>query len=212
VTRTPAPPDEVVPDAALLAASGAGETEAFATFMRRYQGPLERYLAAFTGSLDVDDAVQDALVAAWRAASAFRGDSSARGWLYTIARHAVHHQRRRRVDEPAQLESLEALAEQAGWGQLAAIADPQHDDDGRAELLYRALALLPREEREVLTLRELDGFSGEEAAAAMHLTLAAMKSRLHRARIHLAAVARSLAAAEQRSDAIRHTVRTGGAT
>jgi RNA polymerase sigma-70 factor (ECF subfamily) len=47
-------------------------------------------------------------------------------------------------------------------------------------------------EREVLTLRELDGFTGDETAAILHVSVAAMKSRLHRARIHLAAVVRSL--------------------
>jgi RNA polymerase sigma-70 factor (ECF subfamily) len=200
--------DALPADAALLAASAAGDTEAFATFMRRHQGPVARYLALFTGSSDVDDAVQDTFVAAWRGAGGFRGNASARGWLYAIGRHAVHHQQRRRVDEPAQVESLESLAELAGWGNLPLVSASQRDDE-RMELLHRALARLPHEEREVLTLRELDGLSGEETATAMQLTLAAMKSRLHRARIHLAAVARSLAAEDRRDDS-RQTVRNGG--
>jgi RNA polymerase sigma-70 factor (ECF subfamily) len=201
-------PVEGPSDAALLAASAAGGTGAFAVFMRRHQAPVTRYLALFTGTPDVDDAVQDTFVAAWRAAAGFRGDSSARGWLYAIARHAVHHQQRRRVDEPAQLESIEELAERAGWGSLPANPATATEED-RAELLHRALALLPIEERAVLTLRELDGLSGEETAAAMHLSLAAMKSRLHRARIHLAALTRQLAADEQRETS-RPRARIGG--
>lgn len=68
------------------------------------------------------------------------------------------------------------------------------DDSGRLDLLQVALGRLPADEREVLTLRELDGFSGEETAAILQISVAAMKSRLHRARIHLAAIARTLAA------------------
>jgi RNA polymerase sigma-70 factor (ECF subfamily) len=184
----------VISDAALLAASAAGDTGAFETFMRRHQAPVARYLRTFTGAADVDDAVQETFIAVWRSAVHFRGtghDGGARGWLYTIARHAVHHQQRRRVDEPAQLESLEQLAEQAGWGSLPEVT-ATGDDRPLQELLQVALARLPLEEREVLTLRELDGFSGDETAAILHVSVAAMKSRLHRARIHLAAVVRSL--------------------
>jgi RNA polymerase sigma-70 factor (ECF subfamily) len=54
-----------------------------------------------------------------------------------------------------------------------------------------ALAQLPDAEREVLTLRELEGLSGEETAAMLGISLAAMKSRLHRARLHLAALVRT---------------------
>ncbi len=208
MTAGAAGPTDAVTDATLLAASATGHTDSFAMFMRRHQGPVTRYLVMFTGSSDVDDAVQDTFVSAWRAAGSFRGDASARSWLYAIARHAVHHQQRRRVDEPAQLESLEALAERAGWGNLEAVTMPE-DEDERAALLHRALARLPQEERDVLTLRDLDGLSGDETAAALQLSLAAMKSRLHRARLHRVAVARTLRA-EERRDVGTFISRSGG--
>lgn len=178
------------PDGALLHAAAGGDTGAFEIFLRRHQEPVQRYLRAFTGHDDVDDALQDTFVAAWQGAAGFRGSDSARAWLYTIARHAVHHQLRRRAHEPAYTESLEELAARAGWG-----AEPSSDSrDAQLahDLLQVALARLPADEREVLTLRELDGFSGEETAAILHLSLAAMKSRLHRARLHLAAIVRAL--------------------
>jgi RNA polymerase sigma-70 factor (ECF subfamily) len=203
----------VISDAVLLAASAAGDTGAFETFMRRHQAPVARYLRTFTGSADVDDAVQDTFIAVWRSAGHFRGtghDGGARGWLYTIARHAVHHQRRRRVDEPAQLESIEQLAEQAGWGSLPE-ATGDADDRALHELLQVALARLPQEEREVLTLRELDGFSGDETAAILQVSVAVMKSRLHRARIHLAAVVRSLEHIAAPPAAPRDSTHTGSA-
>lgn len=197
-------------DAALLAASAAGDTGAFETFMRRHQEPVARYLQAFTGSPDVDDAVQDTFIAAWRGAGGFRGGDggATKGWLFSIARHAVHHQLRRRVDEPAAMESIEQLAEQAGWGSLPEVPLEQ-DEQSLRELLQVALTRLPREEREVLTLRELDGFSGEETAAILQVSLAAMKSRLHRARIHLAAVVRALEADASPGSAVHHTVHRG---
>jgi RNA polymerase sigma-70 factor, ECF subfamily len=53
----------------------------------------------------------------------------------------------------------------------------------------------------VLTLRELDGFSGDETADVLHISVAAMKSRLHRARIHLAAEVRALTGLPAQSEA-----------
>ncbi len=177
-------------DAALLGAAAAGDAAAFATFLQAHQGATRRHLRAFTGHEEVEDALQEAFFAAWRAAGSFRGPGSARGWLFTIARNAVRHQHRRRVHEPAVLESLEALAERGGWGALPAAPDAT-DDAMDAAVVTDALAQLPDAEREVLTLRELEGLSGEETAALLGISLAAMKSRLHRARLHLAALVRT---------------------
>lgn len=153
---------------------------------------MHRFLVTGTGDgVDLDDALQETFVAAWRGASTFGGDGSARAWLYGIARNIVRHQLRKRVGEPAHVDSVEHLAEQAGWG----CADPV-ETFGEAtlalDLLTVAMARLPQEEREILTLRELDGFTGEETAQLLQLSLPAMKSRLHRARIHLAAIVRVL--------------------
>jgi RNA polymerase sigma-70 factor, ECF subfamily len=202
-------------DAVLLAASAAGDAGAFEQFMRRHQAAVTRHLQTFTGSPDVDDAVQETFIAAWRGAGSFRGaaagNGSAKGWLYTIARHTVHHQVRRRIGEPAEVESIEELAAQAGWGNLPEV--PAEQDEGSLhELLQVALSRLPLEEREVLTLRELDGFSGEQTADILQISLAAMKSRLHRARLHLAAVVRQLDRAVSATPATHQTTHTGGAT
>jgi RNA polymerase sigma-70 factor, ECF subfamily len=185
----------------LLEAVASGRPDALAQFMRRHEAPLRRYLAVSLTPDDVDDIVQDTFVSAWRNAHGYRGGTSARGWLYTIARHAIAHRVRRKAGEPASLESLEALAERAGWGHTADASAGRRDDDVRdaQDLLARALRRLPADERDVIVLRELDGYSGEETARMLHLTLPAMKSRLHRARLHLAAEVRSLALPEPTS-------------
>ncbi len=184
-------------DAALLRAASAGDARAFETFMHAHEAAVQRYLRSAFSDIDVDDALQETFIAAWRGAATYTGSGAARGWLYAIARNAVRHQTRRHVGEPAQLDSLdtvsslESLAEKAGWG-CAHDAGVLSDAALAREQLGAAMAQLPTEEREVLTLRELDGFSGEETAALLHCSLAATKSRLHRARLHFAAVLRHL--------------------
>ena len=187
-------------DAALLRASAGGDTAAFGTFMRAHEAAVHRYLVSLTGAgADEEDALQETFINAWRAAASFTGTGGARAWLYAIARHVVHHQVRRRVGEPVHVESLEVLAAEAGWGDLA---EPDASDVAVArDTLEAALRHLPAEEREVLVLRELDGFSGDETAALLGVTLPAMKSRLHRARVHLAAAVRALDTTPDRSTA-----------
>lgn len=193
-------------DAALLAATAAGDTAAFAAFMRAHQGPVQRHLVTFTGHEDVDDALQETFIAAWRGAAGFHGVGSARAWLFTIARNTVRHQVRRRVGEPESLESLEsldALAVRAGWG--ASPDGAAYTDAAVArDLVQAAFARLPQDEREILSLREIDALSGDETAELLQISLAAMKSRLHRARIHLAAVLRTLESSTHSTRATNH--------
>ena len=84
------------------------------------------------------------------------------------------------------MDPLEALGAAAGWG---GEADFSHRFDVEEELEW-ALNQIPAEERQVIVLRDLDGLTGEETAEALELSLAAMKSRLHRGRLRLMAVAR----------------------
>jgi RNA polymerase sigma-70 factor (ECF subfamily) len=154
-------------------------------FLDRHEAAVLRYLRGIAPDPDAaEDALQETFVAAWRAAATFRSESSARGWLLTIARHALARQRRR-VPAPEHMVSLEQLAQEAGWG-----ATPSPGVEGVLEardLVERGFAALSAEDREILILRELEGFSGEETARLLGLSLAAMKSRLHRARLRFTA-------------------------
>ena len=140
---------------------------------------------------DAEDALQETFLACWRSAGTFAGGDSARHWLLAIARNAARRLYRRKRGEPHEFVSLDELGREAGWGGGA--ADPPLAPDDRAaarETLEAALMTLSAEEREVLILRDLEGFSGEETASLLHLTLPAAKSRLHRARLRLAAALR----------------------
>jgi len=135
---------------------------------------------------DAEDALQDAFISAWRSAAGFAGDGSARGWVLTIARHALHRRYRRRAGEPESFETLDELGAAAGWGSDEP-PDAMVERLESRERLQQALAALAEDDREVLILRDLEEMSGEETARVLGLSIRAMKSRLHRARLRLAA-------------------------
>ena len=174
-------------DLDLLAATAAGDRSAFRTFLRRHQAGVYRYLTLLGASAsEAEDAMQETFLSAFRAAETFRGGSG-RSWLLTIARRQLFRGRRpTRHEAPASLLDLGCAA---GWGQPPTGADGI-DDVERREQLVLSLQQLAPEDREVLLARDVEGLSGKETAALLDLELPAMKSRLHRARLRLAAALR----------------------
>jgi RNA polymerase sigma-70 factor, ECF subfamily len=171
-------------DAELIRRSAGRDRAAFDALVARHGGPLLRFASRSCGSeADAADALQEGLLAAWRGAATFRADASARTWLYQIVLHACRRRARRRAGEPASHAPLEDAAHVAG----GAAVDARVAARQVGAALERALADLSPEAREVLLLRDLEGLSGAETAAALSLDLAAMKSRLHRARLELKA-------------------------
>ena len=166
-------------DHRLLLAASLGDRDAFERFVERHEAAVFRLLrASASDHADAEDALQEAFVAAWKSAGSYHGGASARGWILTIARNALRRSHRRRVGEPSTFETLDDLGLQAGWG-----ADDPLEGMARREVLQRAMDTLDNEDREVLVLRELEGFAGNEVAEMLGITVAAMKSRLHRARL-----------------------------
>ncbi len=156
--------------------------------MDRYTASVYRFLVSLQAtSDDAEDALQECFVSAWRSAATYRGSDSARGWLFSIARNALSKQYRRKVGEPDEMEPLEQLGARAGWGASSDFSVRFEVED---ELEW-AMGQLPREEREAVTLRDLEGLTGGETAEALGLSLAALKSRLHRGRLHLMGVLRA---------------------
>lgn len=160
----------------------------FASIVEAHQAAVFHFALRMTkDETRAEDALQDTFVAAMKAWPDYRGEASVKTWLFTIARNVVLRQSRRRAGEPVSLEPLDALGLEAGWGDEA---DPEalfaRAEDRAA--LTRALESLSEEDREVILLRDVEGFSGEEAAALVGVQVRALKSRLHRARLRLAAV------------------------
>lgn len=176
-------------DRALMRAAAAGDRDAFGRLVTRHQARVFRLAQVLVRQpADAEDVLQQAFLSAWRAASQFRGEASVLTWLLTITRNTALTRRARHALEPLDETPLDELGIRAGWGgpnpeELASLAE-------RRDRLAAALARLPSDEREILTLREFDGLSGEETAALLGLSLPAMKSRLHRARLALAPLVR----------------------
>lgn len=156
------------------------------------------------------DVTQQALLAAFRGIGKFRADSSLRTWLLTITRNAVYRVQSRRATEEPMAEPLAQLGLEAGWGggdpETLAIR-AQH-----LESLKLALESLAPTDREVLMLRDVEQLRGVETADVLGLDLAAMKSRLHRARLRLAAALRQQRRAASFDSALKNTSAAGGAS
>lgn len=173
-------------DAYLIHRIAAGDERSFAAFVDRHWGRLYRCaLAASVDSAAAEDAIQEAFLAVWRCAATYQGGSP-RAWLFTIARNAACHERRRRAGEPESLLSLEDLSTAAGFGDvstgdrvLAALED--------RDRLRKALAALSPEDQDALLLLDVEELKADEAACALGIGVGALKSRLHRARLRLVA-------------------------
>jgi RNA polymerase sigma-70 factor (ECF subfamily) len=170
-------------DEELLTRSGAGDRRSFEHLVDRHDDALFRYaLRLCGGEREAEDALQDGLLAAWRGAATFRGEAAARTWLFQVVIHACRRGRRRKVGEPERHDDVTLAVD------LAAEGSPPDERVAAREVtsaLEAALAAMPDDAREVLVLRDVEGLSGEETAAALGVGLAAMKSRLHRARLEL---------------------------
>jgi len=170
-------------DGSLVARCAAGDRAAFELLVDRHGAALFRFASRRCGAADdAEDAFQDGLLAAWRGASTYRGEAAVRTWLFQVVLHACRRRSRRRAGEPASHAGIEEAEELAAGD---ADAEAQVAAGQTAATLERALAALPEESREVLLLRDVEGLSGEEAAGVLGLSLAAMKSRLHRGRLEL---------------------------
>lgn len=169
-------------DDELLRRAGRGEAAAFELLASRHDTALLRFAARTCGNALAEDAVQEALLSAWRDARNFRGDATVRTWLFGIVLHACRRIGRVRAGEPGRYEPIEAAR--------SAVTTASSPDDAaaRAELgrvLDAALRDLDARDREILLLRDVEQLSGEEVARLLDLKLPAMKSRLHRARLEL---------------------------
>ncbi len=176
-------------DAELMRQAAAGDRLAFDEIVQRHAPAMFRFVRAIApDDSAAEDALQDAFLGAWRGAARFRSETSVRNWLLTIARNAIYRQHRRRLREPEQTESLSELGAAAGWGddnpETLALQRESH------EALTLAMEQLTPSDREILLLRDVEGFSGAEVAAIVGLSVPAMKTRLHRARLRLSSKVR----------------------
>ena len=189
-------------DAALLAAHVDGDPDAFGTLVARHRDRLWAVALRTTGHPeDAADALQDALVSAYRQAGSFRGDSAVTTWLHRVVVNAcLDRMRRNRVRAAAPLP--DDLDDEAARGHLvtgpdaaARTGDPEHALL-TAEVRTRvraALADLPPDQGAALALVDLEGLPVAEAATVLGVPVGTVKSRCSRGRARLAVLLADLA-------------------
>jgi RNA polymerase sigma-70 factor (ECF subfamily) len=172
-------------DEVLLAEARAGDKAALGRLLERHQRRVFRFgMKMCGGEEDAKDVLQETLIAAARGIRDFRGASSVSTWLYTIARSFCIKTRRTGKFAPGHLDSLEDRAREvrdlpdAGRGPEEAAAGSQV-----RTALQDAISALDPMYREVLVLRDVEGLSALEVAEILGLSVEAVKSRLHRARV-----------------------------
>lgn len=174
-------------DTALLDLARSGDRKALEELLVRHERRVYRFgLKMCRDPEDAKDVLQETLLAVARTVKDFRGSSSVSTWLYTIARSFCIKKRRRSKFAPAEEESLEA----GGPGEEALqVVEPSRGPEdelaGRQveAALEDAIARLDPMYREVLVLRDIEGLTAPEVGEIMGLTVEAVKSRLHRARV-----------------------------
>ncbi len=170
--------DENRVDHALVQAISQGDPHALETLYRRYGTALLAYiLGQITDQTLAEEVLQDVMLAVWRSAVNFRGDSKVTTWLFAIARRRAISARQQTRVTPAQLSDTVAAP---GPSPLEAL-ERRIDQD----TIQAALGDLPADQRETLELIFYHGFSGPEAAEILGVAPGTIKSRLHRAKTAL---------------------------
>ena len=174
-------------DNELIAAARQGDETALEALLVRYQPHLYRFGLRMCGNVDeAGDVAQESLISMARSLRDFRGDSSVSSWLYTIARRYCIKKRRRSKFAPASEESLDAPGAAAAARRLANPAPSPEETAIHRELvtaISKAIDALDTSHREVLILRDVEGLSAPEVAKVLNISVDAVKSRLHRARV-----------------------------
>ena len=173
----------------------SGSEQAFALLIAQYSHPVYSLIArSLRDPADAADVTQEVFVKVFRSIASFHGDSSLRTWIYRIALREASNQRRwwsrhkrqeMTIDEPRESDDGETccLADMLAAGD----ASP-YDHAARGELKRRveaALGTLGDPFREVVVLREIEGFGYEEIAEILGITVGTVKSRLARGRAAL---------------------------
>jgi RNA polymerase sigma-70 factor (ECF subfamily) len=174
---------EADPDGLTVARCRAGDTEAFAAIVERYQDIVSRVAArAARDPQDAEDVVQEVFVQAWKSLHTFRGDAKFSTWLYRIAlntsmRHAgkASTERKRRTEPgPDQPDLLAEL--------------PADEEDGPEALTWKrmshaalrdAVHALPEKHRAVIILHYFEEKTSEEIAEILGLSVGTVWSRIH---------------------------------
>ena len=174
----------------LVTRSRAGDTGAFSTLLRRYEGKIFRLAMNITQNReDAEDVLQEAFFKAYEHLDQFQGNSKFYTWVVRIAvNQALMKLRKRKSDRTVSMDEQIDTGEDTVVREIATWdPDPevQFSREELSTILTGAVDELEPIYKTVFTLRDVDGLSTEETAEALDLTVPAVKSRLLRARLQL---------------------------
>ncbi|MER5208836.1 RNA polymerase sigma factor [Streptomyces sp. NPDC002825] len=179
------------PDERLIKAAQDGDVTSLTTVVMESQPHVRKFAISLCASpQDAEDAAQEALIILYRKIGTLRATGALASWMFRIVRNECLRQVRllvaRRDEVTAEPEAgAEPSAEEAVLYRL------------EVERIAAAVSALPRDQRQVLIMRDVQGLPGKTVARTLGLSTAAMKSRLHRAR---AALRHALEASDQAPD------------
>jgi RNA polymerase sigma-70 factor, ECF subfamily len=184
-------------DGDLVALAASGDGAAFSELVQRHQNKV--YAVAvhiLRDSSEAEEVVQETFLAALEKLAGFRGDAAFSTWLHRVAANAALmrlRRRRRSPEAPAETAVDDLLPHFDATGRID--ATPHHDWSKRADeqlsdrevrsAIEQAIQNLPEDYRIVFLLRDVEGLSSEDMAEILGISVAAVKSRLHRARLAL---------------------------
>jgi RNA polymerase sigma-70 factor (ECF subfamily) len=184
-------------DRQLVRRAQRGDKRAFGLLVSKYQRKLARLLSRLIRDpAEVEDIAQEAFVKAYRALPSFRGDSAFYTWLYRIGINTAKNHLvalGRRAPTTTEFNADEAEGFEDGE-QLRDINTPESVLMSKqiADTVAEAMDELPEELRMAITMREIEGLSYEDIAAAMNCPIGTVRSRIFRARDAIAAKLRPL--------------------
>jgi RNA polymerase sigma-70 factor (ECF subfamily) len=180
---------QILTDQELVDLAQHGDSEAFGELVSRYQNRIYRLARRFTDSReDAEDVLQEAFTRAFRAIGGFKGASKFSTWLFRITVNLAAMRRRAQrhsmesLDEPVTTADGEIMRDirDKGATPLEALVDKELQ-----EHLDQAISGLSPTNRAVFVLRHIEGLSTEETREVLKISVPAVKSRLHRARLTL---------------------------
>lgn len=174
-------------DLSLVELAQRGDTGAFDALVRRYQHKVVKLVMRYVRDpAEAEDVAQEAFIKAYRALPRFRGESGFYTWLYRIAINTAKNTLAARSRSPIEYD-LDRPEGEEGPDLQARMKDTATPEalaltDEIRETVNAAIERLPEDLRTAIVLRELEGLSYEEIAAAMECPVGTVRSRIFRAR------------------------------
>jgi RNA polymerase sigma-70 factor, ECF subfamily len=169
-----------------------GDYQAFEALVTRYESKVYRLaIRMLRNQQDAEDALQETFLQVHRGLPGFEGRSAFSTWLFRLATNVCLMKIRHRETEPSKLLPLEDYLPRQDSGEIPQMVDwtirPEEallSKESR-EKMMEPLEKIPPEYRAVFILRDMEGFSNAETGESLGISIAAVKSRLHRARLAL---------------------------